>query len=400
MPTALFVHGISVRDASLSNYLRHCRHGLEKSLPGYNLRFLYWGDHLGAPYHPELKSIPLFHERGGKHIAHDEENNTAMWALLYSDPWFELRLLGSQSTPAEGGLGQTSPAEELRIALQDLTIDGVLSQLLSDAGLEASFPDALGSAKQSDEVQDSITSASSPLAPFRKAIARGLLAESVIAAMRDDRCPKFCFDPTIRDSLIDEIVNRLGGVEGAMPPWLLKSFLRPAMSMVTRNFGALAQSNYRLVGDLLKYQCHGHEIRQAIRHEILALEPPVLLLGHSLGGIASFETITSDLTEHDGAMASKVKLLATIGSQIGFFYECDALASLRLSNPESPTHLPNGFPNWLNIYDPSDLLSFLAEPLFQGVKDKMVASGQPFPVSHSTYFGLPEVWNEIAQRME
>ena len=82
--------------------------------------------------------------------------------------------------------------------------------------------------------------------------------------------------------------------------------------------------------------------------------------------------------------------LVTLGSQSPFLYEIGALASLRPGQS-----LPRYFPPWLNVFDRSDFLSFVAGRLFSGVTDLEMASGQPFPESHSAYYGNEVVWNAI-----
>ena len=82
--------------------------------------------------------------------------------------------------------------------------------------------------------------------------------------------------------------------------------------------------------------------------------------------------------------------LVTVGSQAPYLYEIGALSS-RLPHEG----LVAGFPPWLNVYDPDDLLSFMAAPMFPAparVTDVQVKSGQPFPISHGAYWTQPAVW--------
>jgi pimeloyl-ACP methyl ester carboxylesterase len=118
------------------------------------------------------------------------------------------------------------------------------------------------------------------------------------------------------------------------------------------------------------------------------LEPPVALVGHSLGGIIALDTLIS-------APLPQVRLLVTAGSQGPFLYESGSLPSL-----EHPAPLPPHMPDWLNLYDPRDLLSYLGAGLFPGrVTDVRVDSRQPFPASHSAYWTNPEVYRHIVDRL-
>lgn len=400
MPTVIFVHGISVRSASLVKCLAECEERLSRWFGGWAMKFVCWGDFLGTPYHPELKSIPSFFDRGGEYHERDEENQTAVWALLYRDPLFELRLLNSQGpTQGPGGLGVLPPGQELEQKLQGFTASSKLNDLLINAGLSQVFDAAKASLMSSAEFAETRTRAGRPLTPYRQAIARAILAVSVTAAFQHDEFPPFCLHRDLRDGIVAELVECLGGLEGALPPWLLKKFLNIAMGQVASNFGKLAQDNYRLIGDILRYQSRGDEIRAAIRGELAIAEPPVLILGHSLGGIASFETLYEDASNGGSPHLEKVKLLATVGSQVPFFYECDALAALRFGGAEKKHGLPERFPPWLNVYDSADLLSFVAEPLFAPVSDVRIDAGQPFPIAHSAYFGQDALWQTLRNKL-
>ncbi|MGT2445905.1 hypothetical protein ACU4I5_26935 (plasmid) [Ensifer adhaerens] len=108
------------------------------------------------------------------------------------------------------------------------------------------------------------------------------------------------------------------------------------------------------------------------------------LVGHSLGGIACVDLLAMP-------EAPKVHRLVTFGSQSPYFYEIDALTSVK-----KPDVLPKGFPPWLNLFDRNDFLSFVGERLFPGqVEDFEVKSGASFPESHSAYLGNEDVWTKV-----
>ncbi len=95
-----------------------------------------------------------------------------------------------------------------------------------------------------------------------------------------------------------------------------------------------------------------------------------------------------------GEAPGDLRLLVTVGSQAPYLHELGALHGL-----EPGAALPDGFPDWLNVYDPSDLLGYRAAPVFPGdgrIADHEVTSRQPFPYCHSAYFGLPALYDRIA----
>ncbi|WP_042836850.1 alpha/beta fold hydrolase, partial [Streptomyces sp. NRRL S-15] len=117
---------------------------------------------------------------------------------------------------------------------------------------------------------------------------------------------------------------------------------------------ALTDAAHPAAGDILKYLARGEDMRQGLRDLVATAEPPVVLLGHSLGGIVALDTLIS------GPLPG-VELLITVGSQGPFLYETGALPSLA-----HPAPLPGHVPPWLNLYDRRDLLGYAAEPLFPG----------------------------------
>jgi pimeloyl-ACP methyl ester carboxylesterase len=139
-----------------------------------------------------------------------------------------------------------------------------------------------------------------------------------------------------------------------------------------------------VAGDVLYYQSKGAEIRAFVRERVEALNDDVVLVAHSLGGIACFELLVEE------ALPAVTKLV-TVGSQAPLLYEIDALVSLAYGS-----ELPGHFPAWLNVYDRYDFLSFCAEGLFAGrVTDVEVSNGQPFPQSHSAYWTNAAVWRAV-----
>jgi hypothetical protein len=140
------------------------------------------------------------------------------------------------------------------------------------------------------------------------------------------------------------------------------------------------------IGDILAYQRRGEPIRQMVADALAAARPPVVAVGHSLGGIVLVDLLTD-------ADAPPVALLVTAGSQSPLFYVIDALAFLR---PERRQPVP--FRPWVNIYDRQDFLSFYATRAFagtDGITDEAVSSGTPFPASHSSYWHNERVFQLI-----
>ncbi len=447
MAIFLYVHGIGNRTAAVNHTLSK----LEKTLASsgfpdeHELDFCAWGTHLGTVHRPEgFKSIPGYADRGGGRPdpSGDAEEEVNLWELLYRDAFFELKLLGVlPKLPAKPGgpfasAGLPDPATTLTTAVEGLKSSDFLNDLLTRAGLRDDFHEAKLQVTRSPDFKEAVrTARDASSTNHRLAIARAILARAVLMAESRGETPAFLGNIQLRRDLIDACAAAIGPAEGTVPPWLTKPFIAidrfargvavaglaagqaivsaatkaggaVVADVASRHAGRLVDRSYESFGDILVYQVRGKEIRQAISDEVgrvAAKGKKVVLLAHSLGGIASFEM----LVEH-AFLAEEMRpwdihalaLLITVGSQAPFLYELDALQTLRrtTTGDGSPCLLPPDFPAWLNLYDPSDLLSFLAAPIFPGrVFDEEINSRQPFPESHGAYWDHPKTWQMIKQ---
>ncbi|XUL91743.1 alpha/beta fold hydrolase [Streptomyces galilaeus] len=196
----------------------------------------------------------------------------------------------------------------------------------------------------------------------------------------------------IRDAVTDRLAEALGapprGTQRGVRSRLLRTAGSAASRAVVRRRRALTEAAHPAAGDILRYLSRGDAVRADLRGLVAGLEPPVALVGHSLGGIIALDTLIS-------AGLHQVRLLVTAGSQGPFLYESGSLPSL-----EYPSPLPPHVPDWLNLYDPRDLLGYLGGELFPDrVTDVAVDSGQPFPAAHSAYWTNSVVYQHIVDRL-
>jgi hypothetical protein len=167
-----------------------------------------------------------------------------------------------------------------------------------------------------------------------------------------------------------------------------------ASTWARRRRGAISESASATAGDILLYQVRGNGIREFIRERIAVCDTPVVLLAHSLGGIACVDLLISE-------RLPQIELLVTVGSQAPFFYEIGALHSLQYQNIAPENRLPVHFPPWLNFYDLRDFLSYVGQPVFgrNRVVDVQVDNKLPFPDSHGGYFTNAQVWARIVSEL-
>ncbi|MEJ8641775.1 hypothetical protein WKI68_10425 [Streptomyces sp. MS1.HAVA.3] len=225
------------------------------------------------------------------------------------------------------------------------------------------------------------------------ALARSVTAAALAAAGAEADCTG-----AERDRLVELLTTRLGGdarVPGARAAAVLG---RLALRVTTQPLlnarrGSLTVGATPALGDILRYQARGHELREFLHARIAAEPGPTVLIGHSLGGIALVDLLA--LAAARGEPVPGTRLLVTVGSQAPFLYELGALTAL-----EPGAKLPYGFPRWLNVYDRQDVLAYLAGPVFPGdprVTDHEVRSRQPFPACHSAYWKQDSLYERIEQ---
>ncbi|MCM1970503.1 alpha/beta fold hydrolase [Streptomyces sp. G1] len=404
----LFVHGTGVRRERHDALFALVRDRLTARFPGATVDSCFWGERFGATLSAEGRSVPGLGAPGT--VPGPDEEEIAEWGLLIADPLCELRVLAEAGWDTAGGShpdddpdgdafampGVQSAGDrvlELLTAVRGVPDGGEQAALLLGTGLAAGFPAALESVSRSAEAARAGDRAAgeTQARELAKALARAVTAAALASAGADADCTG-----AERDRLVELITARLGG-DARFPGARAAAVLgRLALRVTTQPLlnawrGSLTVGATPALGDILRYQARGADLR-AFLHERITAEPgPTVLIGHSLGGIALVDLLA--LAAARGEPVPGVELLVTVGSQAPFLYELGALAGV-----VPGTKLPYAFPRWLNVYDRQDVLSYLAEPVFPGdprVSDQEIGSRQPFPACHSAYWKQDSLYARI-----
>jgi pimeloyl-ACP methyl ester carboxylesterase len=166
----------------------------------------------------------------------------------------------------------------------------------------------------------------------------------------------------------------------------LNAALAFATPVATRYRRSLQRATTGFGGDILTYLVRGQRIRDAVRQALEEVDDRLVVVGHSLGGVAAVDVLVTEPVE-------QVQGLVTVGSQAPYLHAVNALPSVPRGGL-LPAHLPQ----WINVFDPADLLSFVGERVFPGrLTDVELPSGVPFPRCHSAYFANPRLYELIAQ---
>lgn len=130
---------------------------------------------------------------------------------------------------------------------------------------------------------------------------------------------------------------------------------------------------------------------------------PLVVVGHSLGGVLLYDILTDPhclaRLAAEAGEGFRIDLLLTAGSQPGFFKDLGlylgkpAGAGSRLAKPASVEH-------WLNVCDFTDVFSFLCAPFFNDVEDFSYDTVVDLFNAHSAYFKRPSFYARLQLRLK
>jgi len=373
----LFVHGINVRGEAWFRTLEVISQKGAEFLPGVCISGCGWGDALGAYLHRGGAAIPNY-QKTGDAAAPGDAASRARWFLLSETPLLELRIL-----PEEAYIG-VKPGIGIFTLIPPLAANAKILGLLGQWQAGGPWPQFIGDIAADPEWKQVVESITASAPAVSEKLARAITA-AYQQRLREEGY--LALAGPQRDDLKAALLNPLDGPPlTAIGDWLLDRLT----AFGGRRRGKLSDSTTPAAGDVIRYQSRGEEIRKFIAERVKTTSATILL-AHSLGGIACVDWLASTDYARNGP---KIDRLITVGSQAPFFYEIDAL----VSRPYG-AGLPDTFPRkWLNIWDPSDFLSYLAAPVFPDhARDVEVDNKQPFPDSHSAYWHNDgQVWKAIA----
>lgn len=402
----LFVHGTGVRGPAFSDTLEKIRRRVAEKRSDIPVEGCNWGKQWGSAFQADGLSIPNYDTTraalDGEEEATDEETMAALWELLQRDPLFELRLTRLVTRDSTSLFSDVSPAlESFRLRVLAPWADAESAPLLALLPGEATQSGlaAAGMWLANQEVFDTVLSQISDPKDLAGIVARALVARLMIL---DGDPVRLAANPGARDALVKALATFLAGSDRSILSNMFRTMTKPLLSVVARpatrlgawRRGRLMDAASPAAGDILVYQARGKPIRDFIRADVRGMKDSVVLIAHSLGGVACADLL---IEEKEPA----VKLLITVGSQAPYFYEIGALSMLTFSPQVKPQErLPQHVPDWLNFYDPRDFLSFVGDQLFGArVKDQEVDNGLAFPDSHSGYWDNDQVWKHIHHRL-
>ena len=377
----LLIHGTGVRSSGYEPAFRDAEARAKQEEIPYRFEPCSWGDIFGARFSP--KSLPK--DEFTREWDEKEEQDLAHWSFLFEDPLFELRTLTIRDLAANPAtnLGGKPKYRKLldKITVYQLSLE--LTAILKREQLLGFWQPAFDAVFNNPVTEEAFRITGDRTAESGDALARALVAKmTAVAEEAGDPGP----GSEGRKLLVNRLKEDWGLQVLGVGQFFADLFAKPATYIARQRRSQWSRAIANPIGDILLYQSRGREIRDYLKAKIAAQPAPVVLMAHSLGGIASVDLLASG--------EAKVDRLITFGSQAPFLYEMGALESMK------PPTQPQAFPPWLNLWDGNDFLSYLAEPVFGescDVTDVRITTGRPFPASHSAYLGSAGTWAAIRQ---
>lgn len=412
----IFVHGVSNRDDGSGAYPRHVarrdeliqRYILDPlarkggALGEIEIVTPYWGKY-GAIFHWNCATVPAT-------IGVSEVGDTV--GMMEAEQLFALRveeLAGPGSRSIDGNDQRLKQAAE-----QDLErlVEALLAPMLEQMDLAVEGTETAETVGRREALLLIAGEEVATDPATHQAVARASTDEEVTALLRTailDRYESLLQEEALErgeitrglgglgDTLtglrarVDEGLNRLGDA-----PKRLVTL--PSLSLLR---GSLHREVMIFLGDAMSYfSQRDFPDRETARQEVMAAildaprhhpDEPLIIMTHSMGGNIAYDILshyTPDL---------KVDALITVGGQVGQLEELKLFrdSDLALGSPNRVKGLKPRIRSWLNVYDPVDPFSFLAEPVFEDATDVAYNTGESVLGAHSGYLKRPSFYKMV-----
>lgn len=382
----------------------------------------YWGDH-GVTFRWNHESVPNNSalEPLGSQIVQPSEMNLELMSMLgevedmRNRPPSELELLGTEDMT----LLQQAAVGDLQRFLEAILVPDVFSNmnLLGEIGgtIEAQgIAEALLILAGQEVATD----------PFIRNAVRAARSDNEIIALLKHATQER-FEQLVLGSSLTSTKDSL--ISGQLE-WLGVNWLLTSHESISRLFDRISETPIRVAAvpilDLYRQQIH-RNLSQFIgdvfiylneRGDVAGTGPivstildsistaprhhpnePLIIITHSMGGNILYDI----LTYYDPSL--QIDAWISVGGQVGQFEEMKLFKASNklLGTPDKIKGLKPRVKYWLNIYDPMDVLSFKAAPIFADVdEDLSFITRSGARRSHSAYFERPRFYHMLRDRLE
>ena len=122
---------------------------------------------------------------------------------------------------------------------------------------------------------------------------------------------------------------------------------------------------------------------------------PFVIVGHSLGGVISFDLLSHFRPDLD------VDLFVTIGSQVAHFEEMKLYLASNRGIPPGKAATPPNIKRWINIFDEVDIFSYSVDRVFERVDVDAQYDTQTYTIkAHGAYFEQDRFYQRLRARVD
>jgi len=125
----------------------------------------------------------------------------------------------------------------------------------------------------------------------------------------------------------------------------------------------------------------------------------IVIISHSMGGQLIYDALTYFAAGDPLLDDFKVDHWISCGSQVSLFAEMQLLLGQPVVPEGERLEMPARVSAWTNFYDPNDLVGFVMEPVFKGVKDLEYNTGYGLFFAHTGFLARPSFFRAIADRL-
>lgn len=130
--------------------------------------------------------------------------------------------------------------------------------------------------------------------------------------------------------------------------------------------------------------------------EAVAQDEPLIIIGHSMGGVIMFDLLSSFRPN------LACDLFVSVGSQVAHFEEMKLyLGSDKAVTAPNKARTPANIKHWINVYDEVDIFSYACKPVFDRVDIDAPYDTQTYVVkAHSAYFEQDRFYGRLRTRID
>jgi len=126
---------------------------------------------------------------------------------------------------------------------------------------------------------------------------------------------------------------------------------------------------------------------------------PIIVVAHSMGGQLLYDAVTCFAAQDPALADLSIDHLFTCGCQVSFFAELGQFREQPATAAPNKLPRPAAIAAWTNYYDLNDLVGFVVEPVFEGVRDVAYDTGFGLAFSHTGFFARPSFFETMAGRL-